>query len=300
MLGRMGVERVIEPRMRDIDGLPVRRVLPSPLHRMVGPFVFFDHFGPTMVSAGHGMQVRPHPHIGLATVSYLFAGEIMHRDSLGSEIAILPGAVNWMTAGRGISHSERTRHDGQEANPFLHGLQLWVALPAEHEEVAPEFHHHDAATLPEIKLPTEGLHLRVLAGTAYGVTSPVRVWSPLFYVDVKLHQLATFQLPSDSEYAERAAYIVDGMIEHDGERYEAGRMLVFGPGEIALHSIGPAGTRLVVLGGAPIGPRHIWWNFVSSSQARIEQAKRDWRDERQAHFGTVIHDEREHIPLPED
>ncbi len=299
MLARMSVERVIEPRMRDIDGLPVRRVLPSPAHRMVGPFIFFDHFGPTKLSPGHGMQVRPHPHISLATVTYLFDGEIVHRDSLGSEVSILPGAINWMTAGRGISHSERTRHIMEDANVLLHGLQLWVALPTAHEEVAPDFHHHDAAALPEIR--ATDLTLRVLAGTAYGATSPVHTWSPLFYVDASLDADATLTLPSDSEYAERAAYLVEGVIEHDGERYEAGRMLVFGPGAVELRAIEPLPARLVVLGGAPLdGPRHIWWNFVSSSEARIEQAKRDWRDARQAHFGTVIHDEREHIPLPED
>jgi redox-sensitive bicupin YhaK (pirin superfamily) len=290
----MSLERVIEPRLRDIDGLPVRRVLPSPLLRMIGPFIFFDHFGPSPLAPGHGMQVRPHPHINLATVTYLFEGEITHRDSLGSEVAIEPGAINWMTAGRGIAHSERTRHELEQRGVTLHGLQLWVALPAAHEEVEPDFHHHDAATLPELQLP--GVKLRVLAGAAYGLTSPVHIWSPLFYVDATLEAGATLNLPADSEHEQRAAYLVDGVVEHEGQRHDAGRMLVFAPGAATLRAEGPA--RLVVLGGAPLdGPRHIWWNFVSSSRERLDQAKLDWKEGR---FAKVFHDERERIPLPED
>jgi redox-sensitive bicupin YhaK (pirin superfamily) len=294
MLSGMSLEHVIEPRMRDIDGLPVRRVLPYALLRMVGPFIFFDHFGPAKLAPGHGMQVRPHPHINLATVTYLFEGEIIHRDSLGSEVAIQPGAINWMTAGRGIAHSERTRHELEQAGVELHGLQLWVALPTAHEEVEPDFHHHDAAALPETQLP--GVRLKLLAGSAYGLTSPVHTWSPLFYADATLAAGATLALPGDDEHAERAAYLVDGAVTHDGQRHEAGRMLVFGAGPAELRAEEPA--RLVVLGGAPLdGPRHIWWNFVSSSRERLEQAKADWKEGR---FPKVVHDERERIPLPED
>lgn len=283
---------VIDGRPRDLGGFAVRRVLPAAARRLVGPFIFFDHMGPAEFEAGQGIDVRPHPHIGLATVTYLFDGEIVHRDSLGSHQAILPGDINWMTAGRGIVHSERTGAEKRRAGSRVHGLQLWVALPLAHEETAPEFHHHPAATLPSVDLG--GARIRVLAGSAYGQTSPVAALSPLFYADVALP--AGGELPLPREHAERAAYVVDGAVCVGEERAERGRMLVFAQGaEVVLRAVTDA--RLALIGGAPIdGERHIWWNFVSSSEARIEQAKKDWQEGR---FPKVPGDEAEFIPLPE-
>ena len=267
-------------------------MLPSPARRLIGPFVFFDHMGPADFAPGHGLDVRPHPHIGLATVTYLFDGEIVHRDSLGSHQSIRPGDINWMTAGRGIVHSERSGLEQRRAGSRLHGLQLWVALPLAHEETEPEFHHHPAATLPSLDLG--GAHIRVLAGNAYGKTSPVKTFSPLFYADVLLP--AGAELPLLSEHAERAAYVIDGAVCAGQVRSELARMLVFPKSaEVVLRAM--ADARIILIGGAPIdGARHIWWNFVSSSSARIEQAKRDWREDR---FPKVPGDEAESIPLPE-
>ena len=283
---------VIDARMRDLGGFTVGRVLPSTARKLIGPFIFFDHMGPAAFPPGHGIDVRPHPHIGLATVTYLFEGEIVHRDNLGSHQPIRPGDVNWMTAGRGIAHSERTGPGPRQAGSRLDGLQLWVALPLQHEETAPEFHHHPARDLPS--LAVAGAQVRVLAGAAYGVTSPVRTLSPLFHVDAALP--AGCELPLPSEHEERAAYIVSGVIECGNERAEHGRMLVFTPGApVALRAVSDA--RVALIGGAPIdGERHLFWNFVSSSRARIEQAKRDWREGR---FARVPGDEQEFIPLPD-
>ena len=286
------VETTIAGRSRDLGGFAVRRVLPAPGHRLVGPFIFFDHMGPATFAPGTGMDVRPHPHINLATVTYLFEGEILHRDSLGSEQVIRPGEINWMTAGRGIVHSERTPPDRRAAGQRLDGIQLWVALPRADEETEPAFHHHGAATLPELR--QDGAHIRVLAGSAYGAVSPVHTFSPLFYADVTMTASSTIALPD--EYEERAAYIADGVVTCGADRFEAGRMLVFTRGARAVvRAESPA--RVVLVGGAPIdGERHIWWNFVSSSETRIEQAKREWKEGR---FPTVPGDELEHIPLPE-
>ncbi len=283
---------IITGHQRQIDDLGVLRVLPSMARRQVGPFVFFDHFGPTDLAPGRGLDVRPHPHIGLATVTYLFEGEITHRDSLGNEQIIGPGAINWMTAGRGIVHSERTSQHLREKGARAHGLQIWIALPKESEEVPPDFHHHASETLPSLELP--GAALRVLAGSAFGRSAPVRIFSPLFYVEATLEEGARLAPPT--EYAERAAYVVEGEISCAGERASRGQMLLFPNGhETPLRA--ERASRVALLGGAPFGePRHVWWNFVSSSKERIEQAKLDWREGR---FPKVRGDEVEFIPLPE-
>jgi len=285
------IERVIVPRTSDLGGFSVRRALPSAQRRMVGPFIFLDHMGPAEFRAGHGIDVRPHPHIGLATVTYLFAGEIMHRDSLGSVAPIRPGELNWMSAGRGIAHSERTAPDHRVDGEPLHGLQCWVALPATAEEGAPGFVHHGADELPTES--HEGKTIRVVAGKFLGLASPVTTgWDTLF-ADVTL--AAGASLPLDAEAEERAIYIVSGEVEIAGDRFASGRLLVFKPGDrITVRAATPA--RIAVVGGAAMdGPRHIWWNFVSSRKERIEQAKADWKAGR---FDTVP-GETEFIPLPE-
>jgi redox-sensitive bicupin YhaK (pirin superfamily) len=285
------IATIIDAKPRDLGGFSVRRVLPSLSRRLVGPFIFFDHMGPAELASGVGFDVRPHPHIGLATVTYLFEGEFVHRDSLGSHQAIRPGDVNWMTAGSGIVHSERTSAELRQTGSKVEGLQLWVALPLEHEEATPAFDHYPADTLPVVE--RDGARIRVLAGTAYGVTSPVRTLSPLFYVDLTMPAGCT--LPVPSEYPERAVYVVNGALSCDMERAEPGRMLVFTAGtEVTLRA--EVDTRLVLVGGATLdGERHIDWNFVSSSKARIEQAKRAWRA---GDFAKVPGDDVEFIPLP--
>jgi redox-sensitive bicupin YhaK (pirin superfamily) len=287
------VELRIEARTKDLgDGFRVRRLLPASERRTVGPFIFFDHMGPVRMPRGRGLDVRPHPHIDLATLTYLFDGEILHRDSLGNEQLIRPGALNWMTAGRGIVHSERSPAGAREAGPALHGLQLWVALPRAHEETAPSFQHHPAAEIPAQQ--RDGVALRVIAGSAYGATSPARVLSPLFYVEARLERGAQLELPR--EHAERAAYVVEGRVACEGEAHPPGRMLVFREGAAAsLRAEEP--SRVALIGGAPLdGERHVWWNFVSSSPQRIERAKDDWRHGR---FPKVAGDEVEFIPLPD-
>jgi len=286
------VELTIEARPRKIDDFTVGRVLPSAARRLVGPFIFFDHIGPAELAPGRGMDVRPHPHINLATVTYLFEGQVLHRDSLGSQQLIQPGAINWMTAGRGIAHSERTPPELRRTGSRLYGIQLWVALPRAREETEPAFHHHPARTLPQVE--EGGVRLRVLAGSAYGATSPVRTFSPLFYVEASLP--AGGLLPLPAEYEERAVYVLEGTVCCDAARAEARQMLVFVPGATPVLRAELA-SRVMLLGGAPIdGPRHIWWNFVSSSKERIEQAKRDWKEGR---FQKIPGDEKEFIPLPE-
>jgi hypothetical protein len=285
------VEAILTPRDRDLGGFVVRRLLPASRHRTVGPFVFFDHFGPTDLAPGNGLDVRPHPHINLATVTYLFEGEIFHRDSLGSAQAIRPGAINWMTAGHGIVHSERTPPEVRAEGHRLHGLQIWVALPRAAEEVAPSFHHHPADTLPVVE--DAGVEARVLVGSAFGVTSPVAIASPLSYVEAALAPGAA--LPLDPAFAERAVYLVDGAVEIGGTRFDAGQMVVLARGDRELRADGAC--RLVVIGGEPLDePRFIEWNFVSSSRERIEEAKRAWRERR---FPVVPGDDKEFIPLPE-
>lgn len=283
---------LIEPRIHDLgDGFSVRRVLPFRLRRHVGPFVFFDHIGPVDLAPGKGMDVRPHPHIGLATVTYLFDGAIEHRDSLGNDRVIRPGDVNWMTAGRGIAHSERTPAPERASGHRLHGLQTWVALPREFEETAPEFRHYEASALPETE--RDGVHLRVIAGTAFGMESPVRVYAPTLYVEVKMRAGSRLSVPA--EHAERAIYVLDGAVHVDGAALPPLQMLVVdSDGDIDIVAEGDA--HLFLCGGAPLdGERVLWWNFVASDAARIERGKADWLAQR---FGQVP-GETEFIPLPE-
>jgi redox-sensitive bicupin YhaK (pirin superfamily) len=286
------LERVIVPRTTDLGDFEVRRALPSAQRRMVGPFVFLDEMGPAEFRAGTGVDVRPHPHIGLATVTYLFDGEITHRDSLGTFVAIRPGEVNWMTAGRGIVHSERTAPERRVNGDKLHGLQCWVALPADKEEIEPSFFHRSADDLP--LLTDRGFTARVVAGQAFGARSPVVTASDTVFADVVIEAGTT--IPLDPDYEERAIYIVDGEIEIAGDRFTGPRLLVFRPGDrIAVRAV--TASHIAILGGAALeGPRHIWWNFVSSRKDRIEQAKEDWKA---ARFDIVPGDETEFIPLPE-
>jgi len=287
------VDDVIVPRAHNIGGFEVRRALPAAQKQMVGPFIFFDQMGPGEFLTGRGLDVRPHPHIGLSTVTYLFDGAIEHRDSLGTDLPIRPGDVNWMTAGRGITHSERTPGDDRSHTSRLFGIQSWLALPKSHEEVAPDFAHHAADTLPVVE--DGGMRLRLIAGHGWGLRSPVRTPSELFYADALLQPGAPMPLPDGHE--ERGAYVVDGSVVVAGTVFEAGRMLLFRAGDRMSLRAGPKGTRLLLLGGAVMdGPRHLFWNFVSSSRERIEQAKADWKAGR---FATVPGDDKECIPLPD-
>jgi redox-sensitive bicupin YhaK (pirin superfamily) len=285
------VELIIEPRPRDIGGFEVRRLLPVAQRRSVGPFVFFDQMGPAALAADHGVDVRPHPHIGLATVTYLFQGEILHRDTLGSVQVIRPGDVNWMTAGSGIAHSERTPSETRRNGGPLFGIQSWVALPKAHEETDPAFFHHPAAALPRID--GEGKMVRIIAGTAFGQRAPVATFSETLYCDVVLKAGTRIDVPIEHE--ERAIQPVTGRISVAGHAVEPGSMLVLRSGEaVVIEALDDA--RLMLLGGERLdGPRNIWWNFVSSSKDRIEQAKADWKAGR---FGQVP-SETEFIPLPE-
>ncbi|HWF93375.1 MAG TPA: pirin family protein [Xanthobacteraceae bacterium] len=286
------IDLVIVPRSVDLGGFAVRRALPHVKRRMVGPFIFFDHFGPVEFRAGQGIDVRPHPHIGLATVSFLFDGEIMHRDSLGNDKAIHPGDVNLMTAGRGIVHSERTAPDHRAGGERLHGVQLWLAMPSGDEEIAPAFAHHDQADLPVVA--GDGKIVRVVIGSLYGKRSPVPTLSDTIFADAALTPGAV--LPIDAQAEERALYVVAGEIDIAGDRFAAGRLLVLRPGDPMSVTAASEARVILVGGGAMDGPRHIWWNFVSSRKERIEQAKADWKLGR---FDTVPGDEREFIPLPE-
>lgn len=288
-----GVELVIIPRAHDIGGFEVRRALPAKERQMIGPFIFFDQMGPGEFMVGQGLDVRPHPHIGLATVTYLFDGSILHRDSLGSTQPIVPGDVNWMTAGAGIAHSERTDAALRNQSNHLFGIQSWVALPKASEEMQPGFVHHAAATLP--LLDDRGARLRLIAGEGWGARSPVAVHSPLFYADAELTPGASLPIPEKHE--ERGVYVVRGSVQVAGTRFEAGRMLLFRAGDPVSLQAEADGARLLLLGGAAMdGPRYLFWNFVSSSPERIEQAKADWKARR---FGKVAGDEQEFIPLPE-
>lgn len=289
------VESIILPPVRDLgDGFSVRRALPSAHRRMVGPFIFFDQMGPAAFQSGEGLDVRPHPHIGLATVTYLLEGEILHRDSVGSVQAIRPGEVNWMTAGSGIVHSERTSPETRAAGAPLFGLQTWVALPAGHEEATAGFVHHKAEAIP--KTDADGVAMTVIVGRHDGLISPVATFSDMVYADIALAPGARYQLRA--EHVERAIYVVSGAIEPAGQSgaFGAGELVVFKPGaEIVLAS--ERGARLMLIGGEPLPEqRHIYWNFVSSRPERIEQAKQDWRERRFA----GVPDEHEFIPLPDE
>jgi redox-sensitive bicupin YhaK (pirin superfamily) len=287
------LELVVVPRVRDLgDGFAVRRAMPNEKRQMVGPFIFFDQMGPVQFLAGHGVDVRPHPHIGLATVTYLFDGRIMHRDSEGNALEITPGAMNLMTAGRGIAHSERSPESARQGDEGLFGIQSWIALPQALEETSPSFQHFDAADLPVVE--EGGLWARVIAGSAFGQKSPIGMLSEWLYAEVVLGPNES--APLDPNHEERAIYVVEGEVDIAGETFEAPRLLIFRPSDhITVRATRSA--RLMFLGGSALeGPRYIWWNFVSSRRDRIEQAKEDWKSER---FAPVA-DETEFIPLPEN
>jgi redox-sensitive bicupin YhaK (pirin superfamily) len=283
------IRYLIEPEEKDLGSFAVRRLLPTPEIKAVGPFVFFDHLGPARFEPGKGIDVRPHPHIGLATITYLFEGEILHRDSLGNIQPIRPNAINWMTAGRGIVHSERTPPEVRSAGHTLHALQLWVALPVADEETAPSFFHYEAAELPELR--NNGKSIRVMIGEAYGLSSPVKVWSPTLYVEVNLKAGSSMDLPDHVE--ERAVYLVSGALKTRGSSLPLHTMVVFdrSPG---IELVAVEESRLVIIGGAPLGKRTIWWNLVASRKELIEKAKQNWQEGR---FPKVP-GETEFIPLP--
>jgi hypothetical protein len=285
------IELMVVPNARDIGGLEVRRALPTARRRLVGPFIFFDRMGPAILRAGQALDVRPHPHIGLATVTYLFDGSIRHRDSLGTEMVIEPGDVNLMTAGRGIVHSERTPQETRGRDNAISGLQTWLALPEDREEIAPLFENTPKADLPVID--ADGLTGRIIIGGFDGLSSPVNTASDTLYADLRLAAGARVRIPAEAE--ERAIYVLDGEVVIAGDVFAADRLLVLRPGdEIVVSS--ETGAHFMLFGGASLGsPRHIWWNFVSSSKERIEQAKQEWRSGR---FDIVPGDEEEFIPLP--
>ena len=285
------LELIIVPRARDLGGFEVRRALPHGKRQMVGPFIFFDQMGPVQFVAGQGIDVRPHPHIGLATVTYLFDGSIMHSDSEGNTMEIVPGEMNLMTAGRGIAHSERTPPAPRAAGQHMFGIQSWIALPQDDEETDPSFQHFDSTSLPVVE--DKGVWARVIAGSAFGCSSPVGMLSPWLYAEVVLQPGAS--APLDPDHEERAIYVVEGEVEIANEKFEGPRLLIFRPGDrITVRAVRRA--RLMFLGGAALeGPRYIWWNFVSSRRERIEQAKEEWKTGR----FTPVPGETEFIPLPE-
>lgn len=292
------IETVIVPRARDLGGFEVRRALPAPRRQMVGPFIFFDQFGPVEFVTGKGIDVRPHPHIGLATVTYLYKGTIHHRDSLGTDQWIEPGAVNWMVAGQGITHSERTDGDMRQRPQNLFGVQTWVALPEHAEEAPAQFEHAPKASLP--LLEGEGKKVRLILGSAFGETAPVKTFSEIFYADALLEAHAQLPLPDDHE--DRGVYVISGAVTVAGDRFEAGQMMVFRPGDGISLRAGDQGARLMLLGGATLSePRYIWWNFVASSRDRIDAAKEAWRAGDWAHgrFQLPPGDDAEFIPLPD-
>ncbi|MEL6361044.1 MAG: pirin family protein [Pseudomonadota bacterium] len=293
-----GISMVIEPRSRDLGGFSVGRILPYAKRRMVGPFIFLDEMGPAEFAPGQGIDVRPHPHIGLATVTYLFSGEIRHKDNLGFDQVIRPGDVNWMTAGHGIVHSERTDASTRAAGHTLHGMQSWIALPADAERTDPSFHHHPGTTLPCIT--KDGAQLHLIAGSAFGETSPVETFSPMFYLAAQLETDAILPLPASGQ--ERAIYVVEGTLSVNGSPLPTKRFIVLDDTDaLEFRADGPC--RCMVLGGAPVGERHIWWNLVASDQSLIDQAKRDWEAATQTGFPkapfTLPPDEDEFIPLPD-
>ena len=292
------IETLIVPRARDLGGFEVRRALPSPERKMVGPFIFFDQMGPAEFITDGGIDVRPHPHIGLGTVTYLYQGEFEHRDSLGTHQMIYPGEVNWMLAGQGVTHSERTSEETRATRHKLFGIQTWVALPEDREDMAPDFEHHKEASLPFID--EGGAEVRLILGTAWGEKSPVTMQSEIFYADVVLQPGASVPLPDEHE--DRGIYVTQGSIDVSGETYEAGRMMVFRPGDKLSVEGGAEGARLMLLGGETLnGPRYLWWNFVSSSRDKIEAAQEAWRtgDWSGGPFHLPPGDDQEFIPFPD-
>ena len=290
------VETLIVPRSRDLGGFEVRRALPSPKRQLVGPFIFFDQMGPAEFLRDGGIDVRPHPHIGLATVTYLFRGEFQHKDSLGTDQMIYPGEVNWMIAGKGITHSERTSAETRAGRHSLYGIQTWVALPASHEDTDPAFEHQGKKALPLIE--DGGNTVRLILGTAYGERAPVKTFTEMFYADATLTPRGRLPLPDNHE--DRAVYVLEGSVEIAGDIFEAGRMMVFRPGDAIAITAGETGARLMLLGGATLSePRHIFWNFVSSSPEKIEAAKHEWRrgDWKNGQFSLPPGDDQEFIPL---
>lgn len=292
------IETQIIPRTRDLGGFEVRRALPAPARQMVGPFIFFDQMGPAEFLTGGGIDVRPHPHIGLATVTYLYDGEFQHRDSLGTNQMIYPGEVNWMIAGRGVTHSERTSAATRAGKSNLYGIQTWVALPEHAEETDAAFEHHGKDALPFLE--GEGKQVRLILGSAWGAKAPVKTFTEMFYADVVLEPGASLPLPDDHE--DRGIYITEGAIEVASERFDSGRMMVFRPGDAITVRAGERGARLMLLGGETLnGPRYISWNFVASSQEKIDAAKEAWAKGDWAHgrFHLPPGDDQEFIPLPE-
>ncbi len=291
------IETLIVPRARDIGGFEVRRALPAPKRQMVGPFIFFDQMGPAEFLTGQGIDVRPHPHIGLGTVTYLYDGEFQHRDSLGTDQMIYPGAVNWMVAGRGVTHSERTSEATRKGQSKLFGIQTWVALPEQAEEREASFEHHAQEALPVLE--GEGKQLRLIMGRGWGAEAPVSTFSEMFYADVVMQAGTKLPLPDDHE--DRGVYVTQGSVSVAGEVFEAGRMMVFRPGDAITLTAGAQGARLMALGGETLnGPRYIWWNFVASSREKIEAAKVAWAEGDWAHgrFQLPPGDDDEFIPLP--
>jgi redox-sensitive bicupin YhaK (pirin superfamily) len=297
-VGFDSIETLIVPRARDLGGFEVRRALPAPKRQMVGPFIFFDQAGPAELLTGHGIDVRPHPHIGLGTVTYLYRGDFHHRDSTGADQIIRPGELNWMVAGRGVSHSERTTAAARTGPNSLFGIQTWLALPESHEDMEPTFEHHSKDVLPMIE--DHGVSVRLILGHAYGKVAPARMFSETFYADVKLEPGRRLPMPDDHE--DRGIYIVEGSISIAGQDFHAPQMMVFRPGDRITVAAGDQGARLMILGGATLsGARYIWWNFVASSQERIEEAKAEWRAQNwgKGRFDLPINDRDEHIPLPD-
>ncbi len=287
----MTIKHIIEGRKKDLGGFSVRRILPHAKQRMVGPWIFFDHMGPAEFNAGEGINVRPHPHINLATVTYLFEGEILHRDSLGNHQLIRPGDINLMVAGKGITHSERERDEIRNTSHKQHGLQLWLALPEKYEEIAPAFYHYSYTDLPLVNI--EGISVRVLIGSAYGVSSPVISFCETLYIEAKLQSEQKLKLPQATE---AAIYLVEGNASINGDALQQYQMMIVeNSGDLTIAATKE--SRIVLIGGAPLGERHIYWNFVSSRRERIEQAKQDWREGR---FEKVKGDDKEFIPLPDN
>lgn len=287
------IELVIAPRERDLGGFHVRRVLPYAKHRMVGPFIFFDHMGPAILAPETGMDVRPHPHIGLATVTYLMEGIIRHKDSLGSDQNIIPGDINWMTAGKGIVHSERSPDEFRKTGGTVNGIQLWVALPEEYEEIEPTFFHHPSSTLPEFEI--NKIKIKLLLGKAYGHESPVKIHSPLFYLDLKMPAGSHLHFPA---HGEAAVYVIEGKLKVDDHTAEECTMAVIKKcSEMNLEALKE--TRAVIIGGEPVGERFIFWNFVASSKEKLEAAKAIWRNGPGTDkFPVIPTDNKEYIPLP--